>query len=316
MRHILKSQQFDRPFLEELFRRAEAFRDAFEHRRASVQPTLGSSHQGKMLFNVFYEPSTRTRFSFSAAAKRLGMEVIETENAREFSSAAKGETLEDTIRVLCEYEPDVVVLRHYETGSAERAAAVSSVPIINAGDGRGQHPTQSLLDLYTIWRAHGRIDGLTVAIGGDLANGRTARSLAYLLAKFKDVRIVFVAPTALRIGADIRQHLAEKGVAVAEANSVSAALPHADAVYWTRLQWERLPWWRRPWYRWLARRYAIGLMQVKELMKPQAILMHPLPRLTEIERSVDTDPRAVYISPQVGNGMFIRMGILDWVLGE
>lgn len=315
MRHILKSQQFDRPLLEALFRRAEAFRYAFEHRRASGEPTLGSSHRGKMLFNVFYEPSTRTRFSFSAAAKRLGMEVVETENAREFSSAAKGETLEDSIRVLCEYEPDVIVLRHYETGAAERAAAVSRAPVINAGDGHGQHPTQTLLDLYTIWRAHGRIDGLAVAIGGDLANGRTARSLAYLLAKFKDVRIIFVAPTALRIGADIRQYLTEKGVAVAEANRVSAALPHADAVYWTRLQWERLPWWQRPWYRWLARQYAIGIMEVKELMKPQAILMHPLPRLTEIQPSVDADPRAKYFE-QVGNGMFIRMALLEWVLGE
>src|SRR4051812_47294546 len=184
LRHVLKSQQFDRPLLEELFRRAD---------QLDKDHSKESSLSGKLLFNVFYEPSTRTRMSFAAAAARLGMQVVGTENAKEFSSAAKGETLEDSVRVFCAYQPEAIVLRHFETGAAEAAAKVSTVPIINAGDGAGQHPTQALLDVYTVYSELGGIDGKTILVGGDLAHGRTARSFVYLLAKFDDIRLIFVS---------------------------------------------------------------------------------------------------------------------------
>src|ERR1700722_6821083 len=177
MRHIIESQQFDPQALEKLF----AIADALEQ-----QPD--DSMRGKIMASLFYEPSTRTRLSFEAAMLRLGGNVISTENAKEFSSAAKGETLEDSIRVVGNYA-DIIALRHFENDAAERAAKVSHVPIINAGSGAGQHPTQALLDVYTIRRELGGIDGLKIAMVGDLKHGRTVRSLSYLLGKFKDIVI-------------------------------------------------------------------------------------------------------------------------------
>ena len=305
MRHVVYSQQFDRTILQHLFERADQFRKRIEE--PSERVALTQLYRGKMLFSVFYEPSTRTRMSFSAAAEHLGMSVVTTENAREFSSAIKGETLEDTIRVLCEYYPDAIALRHYENGAAERAAAVSTVPIINAGDGSGQHPTQALLDLYTIHQALGTIDGLTVTIGGDLANGRTARSLAYLLAKFNNIRIRFIAPLELRMGEDIKEHLHEKGVPFQEQYALGDALSISDVVYWTRVQRERL----KPGMA-QSSAFVIGREQVAQL-KPNAILMHPLPRLDEKPPEIDSDPRAWYFR-QAGNGMLIRMALLEWIL--
>ncbi len=307
MRHVLRSQQFDRPFLENIFTEADRFQTAFSAQRG--RSDLAHKLHGRMLFNIFYEPSTRTRMSFSAAAEHLGMRVVTTENAREFSSAAKGETLEDTIRVLCGYHPDVITLRHHEIGSAERAAAVSTVPIINAGDGTGQHPTQALLDLYTIMRECGRIDGLTVIIGGDLANGRTARSLAYLLAKFTWVSLIFVSPPELRIGSDIKEYLMRHHMAFSEEDDLHRALPRADVVYWTRIQKERMD---PATYAKAAGRYLIGKRELSE-MQNRAILLHPLPRIDEIAPEVDSDPRAAYFR-QAANGMFIRMALLAGIL--
>ena len=197
MKHILRSQQFDRSTLEKMFSATEELSRLYQDTKG--KQTLRKSCEGRLLFAVFYEASTRTRFSFCSAAHHLGMGSIQTENARKFSSAVKGETLEDTIQVLCQYDPDIIVLRHHEIGGADRAAAIIDrlgypVSIINAGDGKGQHQTQALLDLYTIKCELGRIDGLTVTVGGDLANGRTARSLVYLLSKFQDVRFFFLSP--------------------------------------------------------------------------------------------------------------------------
>ena len=170
------------PTLQRLFETAE------EMEQVVAQGGTTEFHN-RIMASLFYEPSTRTRFSFETAMHRLGGRVISTENAAEFSSVAKGETLEDTIRMLNGYA-DVIVIRHYEVGSAKRAAAVSRVPIINAGDGMGQHPTQALLDLYTIRKEIGAIDGLKIAMVGDLAQGRTVRSLTYLLSKFRGVRLL------------------------------------------------------------------------------------------------------------------------------
>src|SRR5271157_6142991 len=186
LHHVIEAQQFNPPVLHFLFNTA-------------LEMESVVTHGGTMEFNkrimaaLFYEPSTRTRFSFETAMHRLGGRVISTENAAEFSSVAKGETLEDTVQILNGYA-DVIVIRHYEVGAAKRAAAISKAPVINAGDGAGQHPTQALLDLYTIRKEIGSIDDLRIAMVGDLAQGRTVRSLTYLLSKFQNIRIYFVAP--------------------------------------------------------------------------------------------------------------------------
>ncbi len=185
IKHILESQQFTPEILFSLFKRAD------ELRKKGCDDCL----KGKILATLFYEPSTRTRLSFESAMLRLGGGIISTENAKEFSSAVKGESLADTIRIVAAYS-DGIVIRHYETGAALEASKVSSVPIINAGDGKGQHPTQALLDVYTIFREFGRLNNLKIAMVGDLASGRTARSLCYLLAKFSGNKIIFVSPVS------------------------------------------------------------------------------------------------------------------------
>jgi aspartate carbamoyltransferase catalytic subunit len=302
LRHVVESQQFSRELLEEIFERAFAIRR---------EPHLYAGRlQGRVLAALFYEPSTRTRLSFEAAMLRLGGRTMGTDNAREFSSAAKGETLEDTIRIVAGYA-DVIVLRHHEQGAARRAAAVSDVPVINAGDGPGQHPTQSLLDLFTIQDELGRIDGITVAMVGDLANGRTARSLAYLLSKFQDVNLVFVAPPAVAMGEDIKRHLDENGVSWREERELEAVLPTADVIYQTRIQKERFA--SESEYQAVKGVYKIDGQAMRRL-RPNARLLHPLPRVDEIAVDVDDDPRAAYFR-QARNGLHIRMALLDMVLG-
>ena len=260
------------------------------------------------MFTIFYEPSTRTRLSFAAAGAHLGMQVTGTENAGKFSSAIKGESLEDSIRVLCEYCPDVIVLRHDKAGAAERAAMVAgpNTFIVNAGDGDGQHPTQALLDLYTISQEKGRLEDLTVVMGGDLANGRTVRSLAYLLSKFDGVRLVFVSPAELSMKEDIKAHLNEHKIDFQEEASLEAALRAADVVYWTRIQRERIQ--DENLYAKVKDVYRIGPREM-DFLKPEAVLMHPLPRVDEIAKEVDNDRRAVYFK-QTGYGMFMRMSLL------
>src|SRR5215469_7633080 len=270
LRHVLESQQFSRSLLDEPFERTDEMR-ADPHRAAGRL-------QGRIMAALFYEPSTRTRLSFESAMLRLGGRTIGTDNAREFSSAAKGETLEDTIRIVAGYA-DVIVLRHPEDGAARRAAAVSDVPIINGGDGKGQHPTQSLLDLYTIRDELGRLDGVRVAMVGDLANGRTVRSLAYLLGKYRDVELWFVAPPSVAMGRDIRDYLDHQGVRWHETGDLEAVLPRVDVVYQTRIQRERFE--DEAAYHAVSGVYVID-RHAMELLGPRAIVMHPLPRLDEV----------------------------------
>jgi aspartate carbamoyltransferase catalytic subunit len=298
---VISSQQFSRTLLEELFVRSEEMKRE-PHR------FMGRLN-GQVMAALFYEPSTRTRLSFDAAMLRLGGQTMGTDNAREFSSAAKGETLEDTIRIVSGYA-DVIVLRHYEEGAAKRASAVSSVPIINAGDGPGQHPTQALLDLYTIRDELGRIDGLRVAMVGDLANGRTVRSLAYLLSKFKDIKLWFVAPPQVAMRADLKAHLDEHKVSWVETEDLESVLPQVDVVYQTRIQKERFT--DPEVYQALKGIYRID-KHAMSLMRKYAILMHPLPRVDEISTEVDDDPRSAYFR-QARNGLHIRMALLDRLL--
>lgn len=298
MHNVIESQQFDRQLLEKLF----VLADRLEH-----DPT--DHLRGKIMASLFYEPSTRTRFSFESAMLRLGGQVISTENAREFSSAAKGETLEDSIRVINHYA-DVIVMRHFETGAAKRAADVSDIPVINAGDGAGQHPTQALLDVYTIKRERGGIDGLNIAMMGDLKNGRTVRSLSYLLSKYNDIHIHFISPPELIIGRDILAHLDEHHVLYKEHSNLEEVVGTVDVLYQTRVQKERFA------NRADADKFD-GLFRItKEVvakMKSDAMIMHPLPRVEEIAVDVDSLPQARYFK-QAYYGLLMRKALLYWCL--
>ncbi len=303
LHHITESQQFTLPMLHELFREADQM-----ERVAARGGTRDYEHA--VMASLFYEPSTRTRFSFESAMLRLGGRAISTERAQEFSSVIMGETLEDTIRVVNHYA-DVIVLRHNEIGGAARAAAVSSVPVINAGDGKGgQHPTQALLDLYTIQKELRTIDGVKVAFVGNLATGRTVRSLAYLLGKFDRVKLYFVAPPALQIQDDIRDYLTRHNVWFALEHDLRTVLPEVDVLYVTRIQSEVFPGGGaapdKP------APFILDESTVK-LLRPSSLIMHPLPRLNEIAPSVDADPRAAYFR-QTRYGVFIRMALITSVL--
>jgi aspartate carbamoyltransferase catalytic subunit len=295
LHHVVESQQFTVPLLMELFERTRQMEKV-----AARGGTL--DYQGRIMATLFYQPSTRTRFSFEAAMYRLGGRVLSTEQAAFFSSEVEGERLEDTIRILGGYS-DVIVIRHTQAGGAKRAAQVSPVPVINAGDGNGgQHPTQALLDLYTIYRER-PIEGLSIAFIGELDRGRTARSLAYLLSKFERVKIYFVSPPEMQMRADILEHLDEHDVWFALEQEAAQVLPEVDVVYQTRIRPERMA------DRQTHARYTIDA-SVLQTMKRDALILHPLPRTVEIDKAVDADPRALYFR-QATNGLYVRMALLS-----
>ena len=300
LKHVVESQQFTVPLLMELFDRSRLM-----ERIVARGGTL--DYQNRILASLFYQPSTRTRFSFEAAMHRLGGRVLSTEHARAFSSEIEAEQVEDSIRIIGTY-CDVIVIRHHETGGAARAAKVSPVPIINAGDGDGgQHPTQALLDLYTIYRER-PLNGLSVAFIGELENGRTVRSLAYLMAKFERVKVFFVAPPELQMKNDILQYLDRHGVRYELESDIDRVVGQVDVVYQTRIRPDRLP--RAPG----ATRYAIN-SSVLQRLKPDAMILHPLPRTVELDKTVDDDPRALYFR-QAANGLYVRMALLTMLLDK
>ncbi|XP_057795281.1 aspartate carbamoyltransferase 1, chloroplastic-like isoform X2 [Salvia miltiorrhiza] len=301
---VIEAQQFDRDTLSAIFD------VALEMEKIEKNSTGSNLLQGYLMATLFYEPSTRTRLSFESAMKRLGGEVLTTENAREFSSAAKGETLEDTIRTVEGYT-DIIVMRHFESGAARRAAATANIPVINAGDGPGQHPTQALLDVYTIQREIGKLDGIKVGLVGDLAYGRTVRSLAYLLAKYKDVKVYFVSPEVVKMKDDIKDYLTSKGVEWEESADLMEVASKCDVVYQTRIQRERFGE-RIDLYEEARGKYIVD-QNVLDVMQKHAVVMHPLPRLDEITVEVDADPRAAYFR-QAKNGLYIRMALLKLLL--
>lgn len=300
LRHVVESQQFTLPLLMDLFTRSRGM-ERVVARGGSLD------HQNRILATLFYAPSTRTRFSFEAAMYKLGGRVLSTEQARAFSSEVEGEQVEDTIRIIGGFS-DVIVIRHHEEDGAQRAAAVSPVPIINAGDGcGGQHPTQALLDLYTIYRMR-PLDGLSVAFIGELDKGRTVRSLAYLLAKFERIRIFFVSPPELQIRPDILEYLDRRNVQYELESDLNKVVGEVDVVYQTRIHPDRgadLP---------VRQKYAIN-SSILQRMKPDAMILHPLPRTVELDKTVDSDPRALYFR-QATNGLYVRMALLTMLLEQ
>lgn len=300
---ILSVSQFGRSDLETIFGVAQEMRAMVE--RVGTFDLL----KGKILANLFYEPSTRTSSSFLAAMERLGGSVIPINEVR-YSSVAKGESLPDTIRTL-ECYADVIVLRHPEVGSAAVAAQAARKPVINAGDGVGEHPTQALLDLFTIFEELGRVDGLTVTMLGDLKYGRTVHSLARLLSLYQ-VRLQYVSPEMLRMPAELVADLNAKGVSQSEYRSLEDALPESDVLYVTRVQKERFE--DLDLYEQVKSAYVIT-PEILRHAKEQMIVMHPLPRVGEISMEVDADPRAAYFR-QMEYGLYVRMALLAMVLGK
>ncbi|MBS3082173.1 aspartate carbamoyltransferase [Candidatus Pacearchaeota archaeon] len=301
--HFIESQQLDKESIFDIFDKADKIRE-----NKFVEPILN----GKLLATLFYEPSTRTRLSFEAAMLKLGGGVITTENAKEFSSTIKGESLEDSIRVVSSYV-DVIVLRHHDEGGAKIAASISKVPIINAGDGKGQHPTQALIDVYTIYKEIGRLENLKIAMVGDLASGRTVRSLCYLLGKFPGNEIIFVSPEHLKMKNDIKEYLLKHNLKFTEEKNLDNILPEVDIVYMTRIQKERIT---LDEYQNAIGKYMINLSNLA-LLKPSARILHPLPKVEEIKIPVDvenSDARIAYFR-QAENGLYIRMALLAYLIG-
>ncbi len=269
-----------------------------------------SNMAGKVLAMLFYEPSTHTRLSFETAMLRLGGQVVSVPDGKSSSSAVKGETLYDTGKMIDGYA-DVAVIRHMQEGSAQELADGTAVPVINGGDGSGQHPTQALLDIYTIQKEKGRLNNLTVTLAGDLKNGRTVHSLSWLLGKYGP-RFYFVSPEELRMPAEITQALIADGIEVIETTSLVEAAAKSDVLYMTRVQKERIN--DPETYERLRGTYVIDAQMLKN-SKPSLTIMHPLPRVDEIAREVDGFEGAAYFR-QAANGGPIRMAIIALVTGH
>lgn len=299
--HIISANQFSHESLQILFQQADTLQ------KKLLQHGILSILADKVMATLFYEPSTRTRLSFEAAMNRLGGRVISTSHAKQYSSVTKGESLTDTIRTVQQYA-DVIVLRHTDKGAAEQAASVSTIPILNAGDGEGEHPTQALLDTYTILQETNTLDNLKIAVIGDLKYGRTVHSLAQLVNLFHN-ELFFVSPENLRIPDWIKSKIT---IPYTQTDNLAEIIPLVDVLYVTRIQKERFTDERE--YEKCKGIYKIT-PDLLSAAKEKLVIMHPLPRVDEISPLVDSDPRAAYFR-QVKNGMLIRMALLTLVFGK
>ena len=301
---IISVKQFGRSDLEYIFGVAHEMRGMVE--------SIGTFDllKGKILANLFYEPSTRTSSSFTAAMERLGGSVIPI-NEVKYSSVTKGESLTDTVRTL-ECYADVIVLRHPEAGSAAIAAKAARKPVINAGDGTGEHPTQALLDTFTIMEELERLDNLNVTMLGDLKYGRTVHSLARLLSNFTNIKLNYVSPDILRMPKEVMEEVAARNIPQAEFDSLENVLPETDVLYVTRVQKERFE--DPADYEKVKGAYVIDPSVMKAARQEMAV-MHPLPRVGEISIDFDDDPRAAYFR-QMEYGLYVRMALLAMVLGK
>ncbi|MBW2064542.1 MAG: aspartate carbamoyltransferase [Deltaproteobacteria bacterium] len=301
-KHILHGNQFSKEDLDRVMEVAEEFERGLE--RGETYDLL----KGKVLATLFFEPSTRTRLSFESAMLSLGGGVTSVASGAT-SSAAKGETISDTALTVSQYA-HVIVMRHPEIGSAAEAARVATVPVINAGDGAGQHPTQALLDVFTIRKEVGKLDGITVSMVGDLKYGRTVHALVELLSLY-EVRLRLVSPDLLRIPQDIVKNLKEKGLEVMETDDLIKASGESDLLYVTRIQKERFSDIKE--YEKIKGSYVVDNALLQRAKK-DIIIMHPLPRVDEISPEVDSYKGAAYFR-QVRNGVYVRMALLALVLG-
>ncbi len=300
---ILEGSQFSKKDIDAILRAASYF-----EKELKKKDQVGLL-KGKILATLFYEPSTRTRLSFEAAMQRLGGGVVSMGSV-ESSSVAKGESLADTVRTVAQYA-DVIVIRHPKIGSAKEAADAVSIPVLNAGDGAGQHPTQALLDLYTIKKELGSLNRLKISLVGDLKNGRTVHALVEILSLF-GTRLYFVSPDLLRMPEEITARLKQKGIEVIETPDMKLAAQNSDLIYMTRIQKERFS--DLSEYEKVKGSYIINEDFLKEINK-KIVILHPLPRVDEISPAVDGYPGAAYFR-QVRNGIYVRMALLAMVMGK
>lgn len=299
MKHIISANQFTKDEVEKILARAETMEESCK--KCKVEQIL----KDKIVACIFFEPSTRTRLSFETAALKLGARIISVENALENTSTYKGESIEDTAKMLCSYA-DVVVVRHPEAGTLDKMAKVATKALVNAGDGANQHPSQGFLDLYTIRKEQGRLNNLNIGFGGDLLNSRTLRSLLPFLRFYEGNKFYFISPKELELPREFIQELKDAEVSFEEMRSLEEALSILDVLYMTRVQKERFP--NPSDYEKVKNLFIFKKEHLKN-MKKGAIIMHPLPKINEIEREVDEDPRAAYFR-QAQNGLYVRMALL------
>ena len=312
--HVIYAQQFDRQMLDEICTLADQIR------RVNKSPDgalfLQSLLASQNALNMFAQPSTRTFMSFQTAEQKLGMQTTDIRDVST-SSQAKGESLQNSIRTFSSYV-DLIVMRHPDRGAAELAAyemnmAERRVPVLNGGSGRDQHPTQSLLDIYTLQKSLGEIDGKKIAMVGDLLRGRTVRSLSYLMRNYRGVEVYYVSPERLRISDDIKEFLKRRNIRYTESENLEAVIPIVDAIYMTRIQWE----WDSPPGTKGSPEGAesdprfVFKKEYLDRMKKRSCLMHPLPKINEIDPELDytDDPRIVYWR-QERNGMWVRAALI------
>lgn len=292
MKHVLSAKQYNRESLEELFQ----LTDDIKNNPQKYAKTL----DGKIVAVMFYEPSTRTRMSFQTAVLKLGGQVIATENASSNSSGKKGETLEDTVKILQGYA-DAIVIRHSSETMPEEAASVARVPILNAGAGKGEHPTQALLDLYTIREYRKTLDGVKIAILGDLLNGRTIHSLLRLISLYENIEVYGLSKSCFALPQEYIDLLSQRGITYKKCNSFADIPKDVDVMYHTRIQSERFE-------GDFGKEEFIINQEVLNQFSDHTIVLHPLPRVDEISTDIDDDPRAMYFK-QAHNGLFVRMGL-------
>lgn len=301
MRHLMSPLDFSTKELDALFDLA----NDIEHNL----PKYAHACDGKILATCFYEPSTRTRLSFESAMLSLGGQVLGFSDANS-SSAAKGESVADTIRTISCFA-DICAMRHPKEGAPMVAASRSNIPVINAGDGGHQHPTQTLTDLLTIRSLKGRLNNFTIGLCGDLKFGRTVHSLIDALVRYDNIKFVFISPEELRVPDYITEMLTEKGIEYKEVIRLEDIMPELDMLYMTRVQRERF--FNEEDYVRLKDFYILNIDKMS-LAKPDMLVLHPLPRVNEISVEVDNDPRAVYFK-QVQYGVYVRMALILTLLG-
>ncbi len=292
MRHLISANELSQEILTELFKRADEIRENGKQ--------YADRLKGKIIATLFFEPSTRTRLSFDSAVMRLGGDVLSTENANGNSSATKGESLLDTIRIVENYA-DAIIIRHPDNHSSSEAARISTVPIINAGSGNKEHPTQSLLDVYTIYKRFGKIDGLKIALFGDLKFGRTAHSLMELLNQYQNVEVYCLAAGDLKLPEEEYNSHVLPNITFHECTTISEVPKEINVIYQTRIQKERNDG--------IACEPIRIDKKILDQFSNEVILLHPLPRNDEISPELDDDKRAMYFE-QAKNGLYVRMALL------
>ncbi|MFZ6034684.1 MAG: aspartate carbamoyltransferase [Patescibacteria group bacterium] len=303
---IISLDQFDKKSVEILFRQVKKL-------KKTSALNLMKTVRGKLAGLIFFEPSTRTFSSNAAAFKRLGGQTIDHQNPLATSSAVKGESIEDMVKMLEQY-CDVIVIRHPVKGTLEKAADAASVPVINAGDGIGEHPTQALLDMFTIYEKFGKLTGLKGLMAGDMLNGRTVHSLIRGLSIFPGNTVYLLSPKQLKLSREEFDLYAKRGIKLVEITSTKEIPPDCHFWYWTRVQKERFK--DKKEYEKLKLSFILTKKLVSDKAGKDTLLMHPLPRVGEIETDVDSDRRAVYLNVEPKNGMYLRMGLFSLILKQ